>query len=350
MDPNRRRHFRKIPEDFTFIQIERDEIGMVLNVSEGGLSFSSLAPVPEYGPLYFWLSFDLKDRIEAMGDLAWTDASRKIGGLRFTQLSQNGREQIRWWLSQLRPEVDAEKEPVLQVVPLSLSLEGNESSEISPSPLPSRGVDSAELVPLRRYLSVKKRQFILGVLLGVCVSAAVTVSALEYWRHHSEAAPAKTTATKSSLQENDARGKPTASQLEATPRSPILGISSTGARNNETTSKRSATRPLADSYVVSPPYTTEFKALKPSTPIGNPSQLAGKPSQGKKPMTPAQLWVAVQAGNTKAAVQLAELYIKGDGVPQNCRQARVLLLVASQKRDAAAIERLQQLDKNNTCL
>jgi TPR repeat protein len=58
----------------------------------------------------------------------------------------------------------------------------------------------------------------------------------------------------------------------------------------------------------------------------------------------------VQAGNSKAAVALAELYIKGEGVPQNCQQARILLLVASEKRNEAAIKRLQELDKDkDTC-
>ena len=61
------------------------------------------------------------------------------------------------------------------------------------------------------------------------------------------------------------------------------------------------------------------------------------------------MWVAVRAGDSKAALELAELYIKGDGVPRNCQQARMLLLVASEKRNTAAIKRLQQLDKGTAC-
>jgi TPR repeat protein len=62
-------------------------------------------------------------------------------------------------------------------------------------------------------------------------------------------------------------------------------------------------------------------------------------------MTPRQLWAAAEGGSSNAAVALAELYIKGEGVPQNCDQARVLLLVASEKRNAEAIKRLQELDR-----
>src|SRR5437868_13995007 len=104
MDKNRRRFIRKVPGDPAFIQIERDEVGKVLNVSEGGLSFRSVNPVPKNLPVYFWFSFNLKDRIEAMGEVAWTDLSRTVGGLRFTQISQVGREQIQKWLSRLRTE------------------------------------------------------------------------------------------------------------------------------------------------------------------------------------------------------------------------------------------------------
>src|SRR5207253_9314362 len=104
MDQNRRRFLRKVPDDIAFIQIERDEVGKVLNISEGGLSFSSVTPVPRNLPVYFWFSFNLKDRIEAMGEVTWTDLSRTIGGLRFTQISQAGREQIQKWLSRLRTE------------------------------------------------------------------------------------------------------------------------------------------------------------------------------------------------------------------------------------------------------
>src|SRR2546421_4793969 len=92
MDQNRRRFLRKVPDDIAFIQIERDEVGKVLNISEGGLSFSSVTPVPRNLPVYFWFSFNLKDRIEAMGEVTWTDLSRTIGGLRFTRSEEHTSE------------------------------------------------------------------------------------------------------------------------------------------------------------------------------------------------------------------------------------------------------------------
>ncbi|PYU59258.1 MAG: hypothetical protein DMG55_14110, partial [Acidobacteria bacterium] len=71
--------------------------------------------------------------------------------------------------------------------------------------------------------------------------------------------------------------------------------------------------------------------------------MSGNTSRQKTSLSAPQLWVLVQAGNSNAAAALAELYIKGDGVPQNCTQARLLLLMASEKRNAVAIKRLAEL-------
>ncbi len=46
---------------------------------------------------------------------------------------------------------------------------------------------------------------------------------------------------------------------------------------------------------------------------------------------PAELWNAVKRGSVPAEVALANLYVKGEAVPQNCEQAHMLLLAASMK-------------------
>jgi len=55
------------------------------------------------------------------------------------------------------------------------------------------------------------------------------------------------------------------------------------------------------------------------------------------------LWKAVAKHNANATVVLADLYLKGDGVPKNCDQARVLLDSAARKGLAGAGERLRNL-------
>jgi PilZ domain/SPOR domain len=81
-----------------YINIEPNNGGIVLNVSEGGLCFHSFDPVPRNGTIRFWFS-DQNQRIDAEAALAWTDETQK-GGLRFTTIPEEAREKIRSWMSQ----------------------------------------------------------------------------------------------------------------------------------------------------------------------------------------------------------------------------------------------------------
>jgi len=87
-------------ERHAYINIEPDNGGIVLNVSDGGLCFHSYDPIKpngNNGKIRFWFS-DQNQRIEADGTLAWTDETQK-GGLRFTALPPEAREKIRGWIN-----------------------------------------------------------------------------------------------------------------------------------------------------------------------------------------------------------------------------------------------------------
>lgn len=423
MDQGRRRHSRKVPDKFAFVQIEGDEVGKVLNVSEGGLSFNTFGPVPRYGQLHFWLSFNLKDRIEGMGELAWTDSSRKMGGLRFVQLPQSSREQIQEWLCRAPSPQVSEMEPVLQArsngepaksgaskfdraarfaskarshgFPPSVDDwdraankwdRADSNARSQPFPASSNAVDpgnakarsydflislsdgdgekpsvpspgfpgfesSGGLVPAERYRSAKKRQLVLGVLLGLCVSAAVTAAVVKYSRY-GRPAESKSTAVgsaESSPAKNDLQVSPPAPPPASTP-SPIGNVFSSDQPNRAMARKPPSSKPLSASYAysLSPLQTSDPKAPARAARTPGQPRLSDPPGAVKKSTPPAQLWAAVQAGNTRAAVVLAEDYIQGEGVPKNCQQARILLLMASEKRNAAAIKRLHELDEDKT--
>lgn len=64
----------------------------------------------------------------------------------------------------------------------------------------------------------------------------------------------------------------------------------------------------------------------------------------------AWLWKATSRGNPEAPVLLADMYIKGKGVPRSCEQALVLLRSASAKENAPARNRLAALYANGTCV
>jgi hypothetical protein len=51
---------------------------------------------------------------------------------------------------------------------------------------------------------------------------------------------------------------------------------------------------------------------------------------------PVELWKAIRRGSVSAEVTLANLYLEGETVPQNCEQAHMLLRAASMKGSKAA--------------
>jgi hypothetical protein len=69
--------------------------------------------------------------------------------------------------------------------------------------------------------------------------------------------------------------------------------------------------------------------------------------QEREPAEAARwLWKAVAKENGEAAVMLADLYLRGEGVPQSCGQARVLLSAAASHGSAGAAGKLRSLDSS----
>lgn len=103
----RRQSPRTRVEPLAYISLEPDNGGIVLNVSEGGLCFHCTAAIQRARTIQFWFSTH-NSRVEAEGEIAWTDVTQKRGGLRFTNLPRGAREQLRQWISQpLLPEQSA---------------------------------------------------------------------------------------------------------------------------------------------------------------------------------------------------------------------------------------------------
>jgi len=371
MNLDRRQQIRKMPDKFAFLQLERDDGGSLLDLSEGGLRFETFSAVHQNGPVHFWFSLNLRDRIEAWGELVWINAAKKSGGLRFMGLSEEARAQIREWISRPSSQGVADEEflrrAVTTDVPARIGASepsavakfvskggpqyatffpgAEDAADSSTFPILQKVETSGELVPMNRHLSAKRRQLILGLLLGTCISAAVAVSAIKYSNHRRENRVLGIAPTGLLAQRSGGEALP------SVPVSPDAGSGASAdiffigkpkkgaARDHTPINQLAATDGHPGPRALEPPGSNQ-SARAPHQPHPN-----GNESQKKASMTPEQLWASVQTGSSKAAVALADLYIKGEGVPQNCSQARVLLLVASEKRNAEAIRRLQELDK-----
>lgn len=91
----RRRYPRKILNNLAYINIEPNNGGIVVDVSEGGLRFHSVGPILTTGQVKFWFSMHSTDHLDAVGELVWTDDTRKTGGIRFVELPYDARARLR---------------------------------------------------------------------------------------------------------------------------------------------------------------------------------------------------------------------------------------------------------------
>jgi cell division protein FtsN len=81
-------------ETLVYVNLAPDNGGLVLNVSPEGFGFQVVSPMLQVRTIRFWCSPPGNRLIEAVGELAWTDATRKTGGLRLTSAPAEVREQI----------------------------------------------------------------------------------------------------------------------------------------------------------------------------------------------------------------------------------------------------------------
>lgn len=336
---DRRRQARKAPQSFTFLQLEHDEGGRVVNLSEEGLCFESFSPIRTANPVPLWFSFNLRDRIEATGQVVWTDSRKEVGGLAFINLSPAARQLIRAHIADAPAEAMPQAAKAngelalpaspssstanLAVVPRLGEVRFSESpatktsqSAASEPALPevSASPDQAPLIPLERFVAATRSQFLRGLLLGVVITAVVAILVLLF----------------------ALRSQPKANEREVPP----SGSSANPGADSNSPSSKSASAPTSRSSAKSPAGSPSGTA----TPAPSPSTASAHPKLS--PLTPDQLWEAVQSGDPKAAVALADLYLHGDGVPVNCAQARILLQFAAQKNNVEGARKSHELDKS----
>ena len=85
--------------DIAYIGMGPENGGLVLDVSEGGLSFHSVAPVQLDEKVQFLLSLRGHSRIEGTGEVVWANTTGTVCGLKFTTLSPGALEHLNNWTS-----------------------------------------------------------------------------------------------------------------------------------------------------------------------------------------------------------------------------------------------------------
>jgi septal ring-binding cell division protein DamX len=154
VNEQRRTSLRKAPERLTYINLQSGYAGIVRDISDGGLRFRVIDPLQESEQVHFWFVANFS-RIGGTGDLVWMDETKQTGGLRFTQLSEESREQIRSWLdeSNLPPGIREDSTP--DVAATGASPLSNQSKQCTVPPVASER--SSRPAHLQSAISVSTR-------------------------------------------------------------------------------------------------------------------------------------------------------------------------------------------------
>ena len=358
--------------DIAYIGMGPENGGLVLDVSDGGLSLHAVAPIQRTEKIKFLLSLRGHSRIEGTAEVVWTNPLGTVCGLKFTSLSVGALEHLNNWTNQSlmarMPRTTDTAVPAKSAAPPAKIVPATDNagqSLLDASPIfaiaPVVETPPAEPAPGLRWQSPLFFWTAFGIL-----AAAISVAVFMYGVHvgKSKFRPVEQSPSPSTAQANPPIGAgasvsaaPDAIETQPIPHEMDSLPSDAAAVPSRPLLKPSKTEAIAEGVQhaagnsgIGKEVSGQHSALAAD---GGKSELAAALAQlngdnGSRDTSSAVrlLWVAVRKGNTVAEVTLADLYVYGDGVQQNCDQGRTLLIAASKSGDAQAKVKLDELNAN----
>jgi hypothetical protein len=375
-------------DQLVYVELEANNGGMMLTVSEEGFSFRAVTPVRATGRTAFSFTINGTQKLSGFGKIEWSRDEGKVAGLQFTDVSSQFHDELRTWLAQLGSPTVSSSTEMRTEEPGFKSSEGTSrtASELLPDPQPvglnfgrslSGGLPDAVVAPpvFERTVSGEPPRtfpaltewkypedsadtqaprvnkvaiaagvvcllalaiFLYGFRTGIgesLISVGQKLSGPSEKAQNADSAASETTAdnVRSAPSADSARNDSPSSVAKTEP-GPAAGDRDTQTNSESTVeSRKTASGSKPDKAF-------EDAQVRSSGLEGgslSDSRDAGGQSHG--------LWTEVAKGNTSAEVTLAQLYLIGRGVPKSCAQAKVLLQAAAKKGNVEAIDKLAQI-------
>jgi TPR repeat protein len=383
---------RKRTQQLVYLELGRDNGGVMLNLSEEGCSFQAITPV-KCGETRFAFQISGGRRISGEAEVMWVDDVGIMGGLRFLNLPAEARKQIRLWLQETNAP---EEHGTLEPADAARSREAAEmaarqyrgspyqpgagmaADETPPtsawahlraasSPVPAMH-DERFTMPLLReegsYVSSRARAVALWRALAVLATAAAIGLLLMAYQHEvgesliwlGESLSGK---TKASVMTPESKAATSASSPDTSPPGSSPSDASTPGSSTETNAGPQASSAGKPQGAASAPRVADAGVPTESQPARLDTSAAGgagqesvlerqvprdKPDTWDSSESVESLWSAVQSGSLTAERTLAERFVHGEGVIQNCEQAKVLLRAAANRGSKEARLRLYELE------
>jgi hypothetical protein len=365
IEQDRRSIIRNRTKQLVYLELGRDNGAIMLNLSEDGCGFEAISPVTP-GKTRFSFQVSGGQHIGGDGEIRWVDEPGIVGGLRFLDLQAEARNKIRLSLNEARAPAEPGEVPRRETRPRTLTDVSEREMEEPEIPPPCANVPTAAPPTMEEVwarfpsLRVDGASHAKSRLLSPGIAVlAMAVSFAVLYEHQPEMA-----STLISLGETVA-GRPKASaavpegkspesvkpqlKIEEAPEKAEAETAPNGdselipseepnlARPNLPTGNAERTGPLQEEHAVwhhrgAHKFSTRLKEIQKGQPPPSTSESV------------ASLWEDVKAGSISAETSLAERFVRGRGVAQNCEQARVLLRAAGNRGSREARLRLYQLE------
>lgn len=354
--PDRRQDPRTKLVEIAYIGMGPENGGLVLDVSEGGLSFHSVAPVEPAERINFLLSLRGHSRIEGAGEVVWTNPMRTVCGMRFTSLSSGAREHLANWTNQSKmfrksdpstnlPSPDESVKPPVGEAPAEKLAESDPAPYfIAPLSVPEDAPAWRKPVFLWLLFALLAAAgaggaFYFGIQVGRSQNTAAAPATA------SPAAQAANPATSGASSPSD--GAQSAPGDLAPAGAPARSGAFVNASKSDDGSAANGQSPDDPDNSVAREQRSEQNQETGQTQLAAAQALLRGDDGSRDSAKAAKLlWSAVGNGNSTAEVLLADLYLLGDGVPKSCEQGRVLLTAAARNGDTGAQEKLDELNTN----
>ncbi len=389
MKQDQRLIVRKRTQQLVYLELGRDNGGVMLNLSEDGCSFQAITPL-KCGETRFAFQISGGRRIAGEAEVMWVDDVGIMGGLRFLNLPAEARKQIRLWLQETNaPEEQGTLEPAAPLdaasrssraeAGIEASAESMSSRELRSSPFQASGRAVEEETPppsawahmraasspamhderfavplLREDLSAvvpRARSVALWRALAVLATAAAIALLLVTYQHEvggsliwlgeslsgktkasavvpeSKAAPADSNTPGSSPEISPVPQKPEEQKPEEVEATPKKVPEATVPTQNQGTK-----------------VDTSSTGGERQESVLEKQVIRDRPEAWDSGESVESLWGAVQGGSVSAERSLAERFVRGEGVIKNCEQAKVLLRAAANRGSREARLRLYELE------
>ena len=402
MKQDKRSIVRRRTQQLVYLELGRENGGVMLNLSREGCGFQAITPVKR-GETRFGFQINGGRRIAGDAEIVWADESGVMGGLRFINLPPEAHKEIQIWLEETNApmEYGFASAAVASAAAAGASYGGARQSrsvgfeERPYSRAASVRIEEPEAAPIPpwaanpqttgfpaledpRYASPFQQPVMpypdphrksAAVWRGIAVSAtlvALLALGIVYQKDLGtsliwigETLSGKTKA--STVVPEKQQPSPNASAPAASTDAP--GTTDAAGHDLSSNTPANASDPIAD------PASGDQPAAKQPLTGHSPQSAAGVPGtaaaadrsesvlerQGAAvPQKPEPnwsetdsvdaLWGAVQAGSVSAEVSLAERFARGAGVNKNCDQAKVLMKAAADRGNREARLRLYELE------